>query len=334
MSLKDIAFSDIILFSQSDMALPSLLKGVAGYGQKLILPPQNCADEVKELLDAVSKRYQEAHYDLNRAFRLEFNGSLYRTAIFEDIKGGHTFFLRRMADAVPSFKGLGFPRVLEDWLLGLKQCKGLLLVTGSQGSGKTTTAAALIKARLECFGGHAISFENPVEMPLAGPVGKNGGYCFQTEVPHEEELEAHIERAHRYSFPNIIYIGEIRSKYAAAVALQVALGSNQQLVVATIHGKSIIDALTRLLNWAREKDGAIANQNLAQTLLSVLRQELITGEGQKREMELADSLLLPFDADGEDNNITGIRNKIQEDKLLSLNNDINFQFQRMRSGII
>ena len=61
--------------------------------------------------------------------------------------------------------------------------------------------------------------------------------------------------------PDIIYIGEIRNKYAASEALRVSLGSDDQIVVATIHGLDVPAALDRLATFAREIDGEVATSN-------------------------------------------------------------------------
>jgi twitching motility protein PilT len=165
-----------------------------------------------------------------------------------------------------------------------------------------------------------VTFENPVEMPLAGKHGEDG-WCFQTEIGSEAKLAQHIERAHRYCSPNIIGIGEIRTKYAASEALRVALGSNRQLVVATIHGFSIITALERLLAWALEQDGEVACKNLAQTLVGIVYLELADHDKDKsRFLKVPEFLFLPF------NDATHqIRTKIAANNLKKLEDEIRNQ---------
>ncbi len=320
MLLKDLKFSDIILLSKGGGAF---LKGTPDQDQKLVPVPEECAQEAADLLKTVSGLY--LHRDPNVSLRVTHLGCSYRAAMYDDVVGGHAFFLRRLADEVPTLDKLGYPKALADWLTDSRQCKGLLLIAGGQGAGKTTTASALIKSRLTLHGGHAVSFENPVEMPLAGLHGPHG-YCFQSEIQSEAELEGHIERAHRYSSPNIIYIGEIRSKYAASIALQVALGSSQQLVVATIHGLTINAALKRLLTWAKEQDGEVACQNLSQTILGIVHQELSDPVAAKRELKLPEFLLTPFDSSMED--ATAVRAKLL-DGSLNLDDEICAQRNRL-----
>ena len=314
--LKDEKFSDIILLGDGS----AYLKGTPDRDQQLVPVPEPHKIEVASLLEEVTVRFKDQSPDAS--IRIRHLDCTYRAASYQDVDSGRAFFLRRLADEVPELNSLGLPTPIVEWLADIAQRKGLLLLSGAQGSGKTTTAAAVVKARLTQHGGHAITFENPVEMPLAGEHGKHGR-CFQTEIKSEAELAHHIERAHRYSSPNIIYIGEIRSKFAASESLRVALGSSQQLVVATIHGLTAIAALDRLLTWAKEQDGDVACRNLAHTLVGIIHQELSDQETNKRSLRVPEFLLLPFSDKSK-----SIRAKLQ-DGILQLDDDIREQRNRM-----
>jgi twitching motility protein PilT len=196
--LKDINFSDIILLADGKTAY---FKGTPEKGQQLVQVSAQHTLEVKELFDLVKQRLDGQPTGVS--LRIEHNNSFFRAACYEDVVSGNTYFLRRLASSVPMFSALGLPLHLVNWFSAAAQKKGLILISGPQGGGKTTTASALVKTRLTQFGGHAITFEAPVEMPLAGAYGENGR-CFQTEIKSESELAGHIERAHRYSSPNRI----------------------------------------------------------------------------------------------------------------------------------
>ncbi len=316
--LKDLTFSDIILVSDGT----GYLKGTPDKGQRLVAVPE-VYKKSTSLLEEVVAKFKEAG-DPSKSLRIRHLDNAYRAAIYNDVDSGAAYFLRRLPDNVPMLDAVGLPAPLAGWLADAAHRKGLLLLSGGQGAGKTTTAAALIKTRLALHGGHAVSFENPVEMPLAGPHGDHGR-CFQTEINSESELAYHIERAHRYSSPNIIYIGEIRGKFAASEALRVALGSSQQLVVATIHGLNVTAALDRLLTWAKELDGEVACRNLSQTLLGIVQQELFEGESNKESLTLKvpEFLLLPFS-----DTSTALRNLLR-DGILRLEDDIRAQRNMM-----
>ena len=305
MPLADLQFSDLLLFPDGS----ARLKGCPGAGPQLVPVPEACAPEVAGLPDLLGKYEQ-------MAMRYRHGDITYRVARIDDVDGNRIWFLRRLAETVPPFESLGLLPVLCSWLMGAEQRQGLVLFSGAQASGKTTTASSFVARRLEVYGGHSVTFENPAELPLAGSWGQYG-YCFQTEIASEAELAQEIERAHRYASPDIIFIGEIRTRHAALEALRVSLGSSRQLVVATIHGLDVITALERLVTWARELDGDNAGQNLADALLAVVHLSLESGLDGQRCLTSPQFLLLPFKESSR-----GIRVKLRDGKLNTLTDDM------------
>lgn len=312
MALNEQEFSDLILLPGE---LQAVLKGVPGHGRELVPVRHEDEAEVDSIRTALGSEYYRSREEM---FRFRHDGRNYRVARYQDIDLGETYFLRRLPLTVPDFSGLGLPDAVLDWLLSGDHQHGLVLFCGAQASGKTTTASSYTKARLEMYGGHAITYEIPVEMPLAGQHGEFGR-CFQQELEDEADLMRHIERSHRYGSPNIVYIGEIRSKYAASEVLRVALGSSEQLVVSTLHGLDIVTALERLIGWAREIDGGMAAHNLAQSLLAIVRLDLVS-DGDRKALAMPEFLLVPFRERQK-----GVRAKIRDGKLAALENDITEQ---------
>ncbi len=289
----------------------TLLRGGPKDGLVSCRPDQHLA-----LRDQVSSHWKATGQG---SFRLEWEGLFFRVTVLEDLSGS-TFFLRRMPQNVPEIESLGLPQPVTRWLV--KDCrKGLVLFCGAQGSGKTTSACALVRSRLFQDGGHAVTFESPAEMPLHGAHGS--GYCFQTELEDETALAQALRSAHRYASPDILFIGEIRTRHAAAQVLRAALGSDRQLVVATIHGLDLASALDRLLTFAREADGDIAARNLAQTLTAVLFQRM-SMQGGKTGVDLSEFLLIPFTEGAK-----SIRSKLRSGSLLALGDDIREQKNRL-----
>ena len=279
-------------------------------------------EQHRPLRELVASRWAKTG---NTSYRVEFEGVFFRVAVLEDLSGP-TFFLRRMPRTVPDFEILGLPQPVTRWLL--KECrKGLVLFCGAQGSGKTTSACAMVRNRLLNGGGHAVTFESPAEMPLHGPHGQ--GYCFQSELEDESALAQAMHSAHRFASPDIVFIGEIRTRHAAAQTLRAALGSDRQIVIATIHGLDLTSSLDRLLTFAREADGDIAAKNLSQTLSAVFFQRMTSHDG-KVVVDLPEFLLVPFTEGAR-----SIRAKLRSGSLLSLGDDIREQKNRLafRGGI-
>jgi twitching motility protein PilT len=289
--LKDLEFTNLLLVDNN--IEQSMLKGTPDNEFALFDVGPDLYDDLHYLVKIVREAYHQ-HSDSSLSLRIGYDNIFFRSAIYDDINLGRVYFLRRLPDVILDFRELGgLPDRATNWLLRKDHSKGLVLFSGAQNSGKTTSAAAYIAARLSLYGGHAVTFEQPVEMPLSGKHG-NGGWCFQREIASENELPAHIERTHRYASPNIILIGEIRTPAAAAEALRVALGSQQQLVVATIHGIDLGAALSRMLTWATESYGNVAREDLSEVLAAVIHQRLVHDGDGSFKLEVPQLLLLPF----------------------------------------
>ena len=272
MKLADLDFSDLVLEPDGSAKFK---KGAGSHSCGLPDEYRKETNALREELENVARRLDAS----KTTFRHTHNGARYRVALMTNIDDRIIWFLRRQPGEVPPFFRRGLPRYLENWLMAPEQRQGLVLFSGAQSSGKTTMAGTYIAERLKSYGGHAVTFENPAELPLNGNWGDHG-HCYQSEISDESELPRHIVQAHRLASPNIIFIGEIRTKYTALESLRVALGSSHQLVVATIHGLDVTSALARLMLWAQELDGMNAYQNLSTTLLAVVHLELKDSNGK------------------------------------------------------
>lgn len=322
--IAELSFSDLVILPDGT----ALMKGAPG-GFEELMPVAGCEDEIIALRPALAEAFirsakeKDQGKEIPATIRFEHDGVFYRVADMCDVYGGQSWFLRRLPDEVPTLEEQGLPIFLREWLLSQEQRQGLVLFSGAQASGKTTTASALLADRLKKYGGHAVTFENPAELRLNGSWG-NHGYCFQSEIMGEYELAANIERAHRYASPAIIFIGEIRTKYAAFEVLRTAMGSSRQLVIATIHGLDLVNALERLINWAKELDGDAACHNLASCLSAVLHLELKPKENS-RALHVPQFLLLPFSE-----SFKGLRAKLRENKPHLLEDEIETQKNQIK----
>lgn len=320
-SLREKVFSDIILDKSSHS---NWLKGVPGAGVSLVRLEDHCPDVDPQKLEE-QLAAQMLSYKSRDAIRFQFEGICFRASyvLSDSQKADHSdnstpyksWFLRRLPEKTPNLDELGLPAASAHLLDYLKhpRAHGLILFAGAQNSGKTTFGSSLIKTRLELFGGHCVTFESPAEMPLRGKHGK-AGLCIQTEVDREEDLPAAIRRAHMYAQPNEIFIGEIKAAVAAAETARAALGSNNQLVVATIHGQDIVSALQRLIVMGQEIDGDNFVVNLSATLTAIFHLSLKSFEDGTKRIVINESLLIPFGGDF----CTKVRAKIKNKEIDTL----------------
>lgn len=214
-----------------------------------------------------------------RRFRVDtgdmsFRCQLGENATHKDIQ------LRVLPSEVPALSDLDMPATWRAMMLDQSLLNGgLVLITAPNGQGKTTTASAIIRSRLERFSGLANTCEDPIELPLQGAWGK--GLCYQRPANEAGDDDAPGEGYHRAlldalrQFPAItgggtmLFVGEIRDGRTAAETLKAA--SNGHLVVATIHARSPVGAIRRMVTLASSNADGMDPDTVRDTLAENLR---------------------------------------------------------------
>lgn len=178
---------------------------------------------------------------------------------------------------LPIIDALGIHPELVEILKGLKRRKGLVLVSGSTGDGKTTTVVGLLHHLLNEEGGFLFTCEDPPEFAMQGALGK--GFVLQTEVgPGKATWSDSLETAMR-SNPRWLMFGEIRSSESAEALLQ----ASGHFTIATTHASSVSDAIAATMQKAGSRLGDSAKGKLADGLVAVLHQTL-TPNGPRIEL--------------------------------------------------
>ncbi len=226
---------------------------------------------------------------LKRAdFKLEHLNEKYRVYYMETEDGG-VFKLRRIVRNVPQLSNIKIPEQIKKLFTSTGFFDaGLLLVCGEHGNGKSTTCASLIVERLTKVGGVCITAEDPVEFDLSGKIGL--GYSFQTEVKPGWSFSDAIRgaaRAYPVGVPGILFIGEIRDAESAAEAIKASV--NGRLVIASIHGNSLMDGLYRILSLSSSamNNREEACKMLANGFRAIIHQKLILNKRLKVRALLA-----------------------------------------------
>jgi len=195
-----------------------------------------------------------------------------RVNCFETLTGG-AIVLRLISLEVPSILGLGLPEVLKDLV---SQPQGLILVTGPTGSGKSTTLAAMLRHLNENMTRHVVTIEDPIE--YVHPSQK----CLisQREVGlHTHEFHQALRAVLRED-PDVILIGEMRDRTTVETALKAA--QTGHLVLGTLHTRSAINTLNRLLNIYNPDEQPAMRVQITESLISIVAQQLIpTTDGRR-----------------------------------------------------
>ena len=193
--------------------------------------------------------------------------------------GSYAVAVRLLADRIPGCEELGLPAAVQQ-LAALES--GLVLVTGSTGSGKSTTLAALVQKINSTRSVHVLTLEDPIEYVY--PSGR--ALINQREVGRDTESFASGLRSALRQDPDVILVGELRDAEAMAIALTAA--ETGHLVLATLHTQDAVSSVTRLVELLPERQQQVRAQ-LAECLQAVVCQRLLPradGHGRAAAFEV------------------------------------------------
>ena len=241
------------------------IKGLAGTQEARVPAPEGLRAAFTALREKCLEMYQ-GHGEPE--FALTIGKTVFRITQYSDMNAESVFIVRRSSAQLRPFASLGFSSAVMRHLLS-KELSGLVLVAGDMATGKTSTAASLLVSRLEVHGGVAMAIEDPPETLLNGVHG--GGRCIQVPASRKSGgYKEHMTRGMR-SGVNFMLIGEIRDEDTSVEVVKAGINGN--LIVATLHGGSVEQAIERLHAMC---SGRLANayEILAQGLAAVIWQDL------------------------------------------------------------
>jgi len=199
------------------------------------------------------------------------------------VQQGHVgMVLRTIPQTLPTIDSMGLPQILKDIVLTKR---GLVILVGATGSGKTTTLAAMVDHRNENTYGHIITIEDPVEFVHPH---KN---CIvtQREVGLDTEgWEIALKNTLRQA-PDVILMGEIRDRETMEHA--VAFAETGHLCLATLHANNANQALDRIINFFPEERRAQLLMDLSLNLRSLVSQRLLPRQEGKGRVAAVEILL-------------------------------------------
>jgi twitching motility protein PilU len=228
------------------------------------LPPDAVNSLLREIVnDRQWEQFQDKH-ELNVAYGLRGIGS-FRLSLFMQ-RGSAAGVVRYIPGDIPTFDGLGLPEVLTEVIMDKR---GLVLVVGATGSGKSTTLAAMLDYRNERRSGHILTLEDPIEF-----IYKNKkSIVNQREIGTDtESLAVGLKNAMRQA-PDCLLIGEIRDAETMSAALQYAQSGH--LVVSTLHANNSYHAMNRVIGFYSPENRRALLSDLSTSLKAVMSQRLI-----------------------------------------------------------
>ena len=220
------------------------------------------AEQIKEFETTLECNFAIGKKDIGR----------FRINVFRQ-RGEVGMVIRHIKTEIPSIATLGLPAVLHS-LINRK--RGLILVVGATGSGKTTTLASMIDYRNETSTGHILTLEDPIEFVHA----HKKSVVDQREVGIDTlSFENGLKNAMRQA-PDVILIGEVRDMEGMKNAL--AYAETGHLCLATLHANNANQALERVISFFPEDARAGLLLGMSMNLVSIISQRLIPGKLSKR----------------------------------------------------
>ncbi len=229
-----------------------------------LLPPDATRALLAEVLPADRMEELDSTGELNMARAIEGVGNFRFSALHQ--RGTVAAVIRYIASDIPPLASLSVPMILADLILAKR---GLLLMVGATGAGKSTTLAAMIDHRNENLAGHILTIEDPVEF-----IFKNKkSIVNQREVGSDTQtLQVALKNALRQA-PDVILIGEIRDRETMSAAI--AYAQSGHLCLATMHANNSYQALNRILSFYPVEVRPTMLGDLAAALKAVVSQRLI-----------------------------------------------------------
>ena len=227
------------------------------------LNEDSCNRLIFSLLNNSQRRQLEQNWDLDCSYGLR-GVARFRVNVYRQ-RGSYAACLRALGSSIPKLSQLGMPQIIEDVS---SKPRGLVVVTGPTGSGKTTTLASLLDHINQNRSVHIITVEDPIEFTYINVKS----LIHQREVNEDTRSFANALRAALREDPDVILVGEMRD--LETIQLAITAAETGHLVFATLHTNSAAQTVDRMVDVFPAAQQTQVRVQLSSSLLAVFTQTL------------------------------------------------------------
>jgi len=258
-------------------------------------------DYVRHMLNNDQMKEFEAKGEFDLSYSLQSIGR-FRVNVFRQ-RGTYCIAIRPVNISIPTFEQLGLPEIVKEFS---KKTKGLILVTGPTGSGKSTTLAAIINKINEERDCHILTLEDPIEYLHR----HNKSIVNQREIGYDSNSYANALRAALREDPDVILVGEMRDMETISIAITAA--ETGHLVMSTLHTIGAANTIDRIIDVFPPYQQQQIKVQLSTILQGVVSQQLLSRRDKQGRVAALEIMITN----------PAIRNLIREGKTHQINSII------------
>ena len=259
------------LFFTSNAPVKIKIEGQIFPVNKQVLSPETVRQTALALMTPEQREWFLKEWEIDFAISEPGLGR-FRVNIFMQ-RGYPALVMRYITADMPKLDTLGLPQVMADLIMAKR---GLVMMVGATGSGKSTSIAAMINYRNENSSDHIVTIEDPIEFLHTN----KRSLVNQREVGLDTKSYSRALRGVMRAAPDVILIGEVRDRESMEAAIN--LSGTGHLVLATLHANNCAEALDRIINMFPLDQHNQIFLDLSQYLKAIMGQRLIPGKDGKR----------------------------------------------------
>lgn len=228
------------------------------------MSPESCQRLIFSMLNNTQRKHLEQNWELDCSYGVK-GLARFRVNVYKD-RGTYAACLRALSSHIPTMEVLGLPNIVRELS---EKPRGLILVTGPTGSGKSTTLASMINNINLTRSEHILTVEDPIEF-IYEPVKS---LIHQRQIGEDSKSFANALRAALREDPDVILVGEMRD--LETIALAISAAETGHLVLATLHTSSAAQTVDRIVDVFPPDQQQQIRIQLSTSLVAVLSQTLI-----------------------------------------------------------